>query len=345
MRKRFSKFLGLSILVISVAGGGLWLDYRNFLSTPLNLTDDTYVVQVPPGGNLGRLATQLATDGIIDSRRYLLWHAQLTGDAHSIKTGEYALNKTMTPVDLIDIIRQGKVIQYSFTVIEGWTFREMIDALKTHPQIHNTVLDQSAEEIMAALGLSGIHPEGRFLPDTYFFPANTHDIDFLGRAYRSMATLLEALWEDRDIGLAIKTPYEALIMASIVEKETGLASERNTIAGVFNRRLLKGMRLQTDPTVIYGMGERYDGNIRRRDLRTDTPYNTYRRHGLPPTPIALPSAAAIEATLHPEEGDELYFVSRGDGSHYFSSNLAEHNEAVIKYQLRGRRKNFSSHQN
>jgi UPF0755 protein len=204
-------------------------------------------------------------------------------------------------------------------------------------------LDKSLDEIMTALGHTGQHPEGRFMPDTYLFPKNTRDVDFLQRAYASMKNYLDQAWPQRGVGLAVKTPYEALILASIVEKETGLASERKAIAGVFNRRLLKRMRLQTDPTVIYGMGEKFDGNIRRRDLLRDNPYNTYRRFGLPPTPIALPGREAIDAVLHPQEDDTLYFVSKGDGSHHFSKTLKEHNQAVIKYQLNGRKKSFSSY--
>lgn len=343
MRIIIYKFIGIIVLVTSLSVGWVVMEYQNFLRTPLNLKQDKYVVEVPQGGNLGRLENKLYADGVISSHRYLMWYARLSGNADSIKVGEYALNSTMTPVDLIEIINQGKVIQYSLTVVEGWTFKQLIEALKTHPQIRNTILDKSGSEIMTAVGLYGVHPEGQFLPDTYLFPNNSSDVDFLRRANNSLHQFLNSSWENRGVGLAVKTPYEVLTLASIVEKETGLASERKAIAGVFNRRLLRRMRLQTDPTVIYGMGDRFDGNIRRRDLKRDTPYNTYRRFGLPPTPIALPGRKAIEAVLHPEEGDTLYFVSRGDGSHSFSSTLKQHNEAVIKYQLKGRRKTFSSY--
>ena len=196
---------------------------------------------------------------------------------------------------------------------------------------------------MERLGHAGEHPEGRFLPDTYHFPKNLTDVAFLKRAYDAMTQTLAREWEGRAVGLPLKTPYEALILASIVEKETGLASERQAIAGVFVRRLNKGMRLQTDPTVIYGMGDRYKGNIRKSDLQEDTPYNTYRRFGLPPTPIAMPGRDAIHATLHPDDSKNIYFVSRGDGSHHFSATLEEHNNAVIKYQLKGRKRPFSSY--
>jgi len=342
MRNLAYKIIVVTILAIVLAAGWLSVDYLSFLKTPLSISTDKYIMDVPQGGNLGRLARKLSKEGIISSRRYLVWYAYLTGNANNIKMGEYELTKDMTPVTLMAVLNQGKVIQYSFTIVDGWTFKQMIAALKTHPQIRNTVLDKTPDEIMRSLGLADMHPEGRFLPDTYFFPNNTTDIEFLKRAYKAMDKLLSSAWPQRKLGLAVKTPYQALILASIVEKETALASERKEIAGVFNRRLLRHIRLQTDPTVIYGLGEKFDGNLRRRDLMADTPYNTYRHYGLPPTPIALPGKESIEAVLHPDEGDKLYFVSRGDGSHYFSSNLKEHNEAVIKYQLKGRRKKFSS---
>jgi UPF0755 protein len=196
---------------------------------------------------------------------------------------------------------------------------------------------------MVKLELAGTHYEGQFLPDTYHFPKNLTDVEFLKRAYSAMQTVLKEEWDNRAVGLSYKNSYEALIMASIIEKETGQASEREQISGVFVRRLEKRMRLQTDPTVIYGMGDKYKGNIRKRDLLRDTPYNTYRRHGLPPTPIALPGRDAIHAALHPAESDALYFVARGDGSHQFSATLKEHNNAVIKYQLKGRVRSFSSY--
>lgn len=345
MKKLLYKIVALALVVGSILVAWLWMDYQAFLDAPLSIEQENHIVEVPQGGNLGRLASRLSRDNIISSRRYFVWHARLSGKADHIKTGEYSLSSKMTPRDLLEALNQGKVIQYSITIVEGWTFSQLVDVLKQHPQIVKTTLDKTQQEIMQALGLDGMHPEGRFLPDTYLFPKNTTDVDFLRRAYTSMESVLNEAWENRGIGLAVKTPYEALILASIVEKETGLASERGEIAGVFNRRLLKRMRLQTDPTVIYGMGEKFDGNIRRRDLKKDNPYNTYRRFGLPPTPIALPGREAITAVLHPKEGDTLYFVSRGDGSHYFSSTLKEHNEAVIKYQLKGRRKSFSSYPN
>lgn len=337
------KSVGLFLLVASLLIGWLWMDYQAFLEMPLNISEEQQIIEVPPGGTLSHLALRLEKQGIISSRRYLVWYARLNGKADDIKVGEYRLTGNMNPVQLIDDLNAGKVVQYSLTIVEGWTFQQMLAEIKSHPRLEKTLTGKSASEIMQILGYTDIHPEGRFMPDTYHFPKGTRDIDFLRRAYQGMQSFLAEQWPERSIGLAVKTPDEALVLASIVEKETGLASERKAIAGVFNRRLLKRIRLQSDPTVIYGMGEKYDGNIRRRDLKRDTPYNTYRRFGLPPTPIALPGREAILAVLHPEEGDALYFVSRGDGSHHFSNTLEEHNEAVIKYQLKGRRKPFSSY--
>ena len=219
----------------------------------------------------------------------------------------------------------------------------MLDAINKHPQIKHTIGKLSKQEIMIKLELAGIHHEGQFLPDTYHFPKQLTDIEFLKRAHSSLQSVLNEEWANRATGLLYENSYEALIMASIVEKETGQASERKQIAGVFIRRLEKRMRLQSDPTVIYGMGDKYKGNIRKQDLLRDTPYNTYRRRGLPPTPIALPGRDAIHAALHPTEGNALYFVSRGDGRHQFSATLKEHNNAVIKYQLKGRARSFSSY--
>jgi UPF0755 protein len=239
----------------------------------------------------------------------------------------------MTPESLLRKLAGGEVIQHAITLIEGQTFREMLALIAANDKIVHTLDGASAGEIMARLGHEGENPEGRFLPDTYHFPQGTTDLAFLQRAYNAMERLLAGEWAARARGLPLNTPYEALTLASIVEKETGLAEERPAIAGVFIRRLLKGMRLQTDPTVIYGLGERFDGDLRAGDLRTDTPYNTYTREGLPPTPIAMPGAASIHAVLHPDKGDTLYFVANGNGGHYFSRTLKEHESAVQKFQL------------
>lgn len=345
MRKLFFKTTAILILIGTLGTGWFWMDYQNYMASPLNIPENGFRYELKSGMNLTRLVKQLSEEGVILKPRYILWFARLTGKANHIQVGEYELNKGDTAKDFINKLLEGKVVQYALTIVEGWNFKQLMDAVHHHPSLSHTLKGKTDKEIMLAIGYPDMHPEGRFLPDTYHFPNALTDVEFLKRAYQSMEQYLNKEWQQREMGLAVKTPYEALILASIVEKETGLASEREAIAGVFMRRLFKGMRLQTDPTVIYGMGERYKGNIRRSDLKQDTPYNTYRRSGLTPTPIAMPGRDAIRATLHPKEGDELYFVSRGDGSHHFSSTLEEHNEAVIKYQLKGRKRSFSSYKN
>lgn len=340
--KKLTRLFTYSLVLAALAGGWLWLDVQSFLDTPMNVPQEGVRIEVEQGSHLTRIARQLAEQDIITHPQYLRWYARFTRQADRIHIGEYELMPGMTPRDFLHQLVEGKVIQYSITIVEGWTFVQLLEAVHAHNSLVHQLEGLDTQTIMARLGYPDVHPEGQFMPDTYFFPRGLSDVAFLQRAYRAMQDFLEREWPQRDVGLPIKTPYEALILASIVEKETGLTSERRTIAGVFTRRLLKGMRLQTDPTVIYGMGESYQGNIRRRDLQTATPYNTYLIQGLPPTPIAMPGRDSIRATLHPEEGDALYFVSMGDGSHYFSSTLEEHNEAVIKYQLKGRKRPFSS---
>jgi UPF0755 protein len=259
--------------------------------------------------------------------------ARIDGSAARIQAGEYLLPTGMAPPGLMRMLVRGEVVQHSLTIIEGWTFQQMMSAIQSHPMLKRTLADASGPGVMAVMAEAGLEPEGWFYPDTYRFPRDTTDVEFLRRAFRNMQQRLELEWEARAEGLPLKTPYEALILASLIERETAVPAERTRIAGVFIRRLQKGMRLQTDPTVIYGMGDAYQGKIRWRDLRADTPYNTYTRHGLPPTPIAMPSGASIRAALNPADGNELYFVSRGDGSHQFSATLQEHNAAVRRYQL------------
>ena len=306
--------------------------YKDFLNSGLQLPNGELHFPVGPGTSLNQLAYELEKRGVIEHPRFLILLGRELDMARRLQAGEYTLQQGMTPRALLELLVRGKVIQYQLTLIEGQTFREMVQRIQAHPVIDVTLAAHTDAEIMTRLGYPGIHPEGRFLPDTYRFPRGTTDLQFLERAYHAMSKLLEAEWEARAAELPLATQDEALVLASIIEKETGVAAERPAIAGVFIRRLRKNMRLQTDPTVIYGLGEKFDGNLRLRDLRTDTPYNTYTRHGLPPTPIAMPGADAIHAALHPEEGSSLYFVSKGDGSHYFSSTLEEHNLAVDKYQ-------------
>jgi len=333
----------LSLLVLAALAAWLWYDMDNYLHTPLQVSPEGYVLEVPMGSHLTRILHELNQARILTKPVYLKIYARWHGLGDKIHVGEYQLTAEMTPAQLLKELHEGKVIQYSITIVEGWTFAQLIDHIKSNPYLKHTLSEYTPQAIMTALGDADMQPEGRFMADTYFYPRGLSDVDFLKRSYDAMATYLAQKWPERDVGLPVKTPYEALILASIVEKETGLAEERAMIAGVFSRRLQKRMRLQSDPTVIYGMGEQYQGNIRRRDLNADNPYNTYQRFGLPPTPIALPGRDAIDAVLHPQEGDALYFVSKGDGSHYFSATLEEHNEAVIRYQLKGRKKPFSSY--
>jgi len=342
MRKRFIKLSTVLLLIAAVAVTWIWFDVNQYLDEPLPV-EQTQAYEIKPGANFVRVVNELKLAGLISQSRYLRWYGRLTGKARQIKAGEYEIPVGLTPRQLLDMMVIGKVRQYALTLVEGWNFRQVMDAVHSHPSLEHTLQGLNDTAIMTQLGYADEHPEGRFLPDTYHFPKGLSDVAFLQRAYDAMAQTLAQEWEERAAGLPLRSPYEALILASIVEKETGLASERQAIAGVFVRRLERGMRLQTDPTVIYGMGERYDGNIRRQDLLEDTPYNTYRRAGLPPTPIAMPGREALHATMHPDESQNIYFVSRGDGSHHFSATLEEHNNAVIKYQLKGRKKPFSSY--
>ncbi len=320
------------VVVVIVA-----MDFRKFYTTPLALpAGENSYYEVKPGANIGQVANSLYKSGFISNPYYFVVLARWQGTQNQIKAGEYEITEGITPLQFLEKIVSGKVLQYSLTIIEGVTFRQALATIHANENLEHYLKGKSDAEIMAKLGWPQQHPEGRFFPDTYFFTRGMSDIDILKRSYRMMQSYLENAWQKRQKGLPLKSSYEALILASIVEKETGLRHEQPQIAGVFIRRLQQKMRLQTDPTVIYGMGERYDGNIRRRDLVEYTPYNTYRIPALPPTPIALPGGAAIDAVMHPQDGKTLYFVSKGDGSHYFSETLEEHNRAVAKYQLKKR---------
>jgi len=323
------------ILAGSLVLGGLWIDYRTFQETPLALPQGGLVYRLPSGGNAASLGRDLAIRGVLRSPRYLWLLAWERAAATHLQAGEYHIPLGATPKQLLDLLTSGRVIQHPITLVEGWTFAQTRQALATVEWIHHTLEGISSTEIMARLGRSGIPPEGRFLPDTYRFPRGTTDLDILGRALQAMDRFLATAWAGRAPEIPLETLDQALTLASIVEKETALATERPQIAGVFMRRLRLGMRLQTDPTVIYGLGETFDGNLRRVDLQRDNPYNTYVHRGLPPTPIALPGRAAIRATLHPAVSDALYFVARGDGGHSFSATLEAHNQAVRRYQLNG----------
>lgn len=318
-----------------VGGRFFWQDYQRFLTTPLEIKGDAQVLDVPRGTGLRALAHQLHQDGLLSNKHYFIALAYGREQANALKAGEYAVVSGMTPPELLDVLVAGRSIQYAVTLIEGRTFRDARAAMEKQPALVSKLQGLSETDILAALELDIEHPEGWFFPDTYFFRRGTTDIDLLRRAHARMREVLEQEWAERDPDLPLATPYEALILASVIEKETGLGSERPQISGVFVRRLRLGMRLQTDPTVIYGLGTAFDGDLTRAHLRADSPYNTYTRAGLPPTPIALPGRAAIQAALHPQPGESLYFVARGDGSHYFSASLDEHNCAVQRFQRGG----------
>ncbi len=328
------RLIGLLILILALVAGWYWMEYQNFLKTPLHLPEKGKVIQVERGTNLRQLARRLEQQGVLSHADLLYWHARWHELANRIRAGEYLIPAGTTPPALLQILISGKPVEYRLTLLEGWNYRQVMAAIERDPVLEKTLTGKSPEEIMAAIGHPGEHPEGRFFPDTYSYPRGTTDVGLLKRAYARMQKVLAEAWARHAPDIAVKTPYEALILASIVEKETGAPEERAMIAGVFERRLKAGMKLQTDPTVIYGMGERYQGNIRRSDLREDTPYNTYVHQGLPPTPICMPGRDAIEAVLHPADGRALYFVAKGDGTHVFSDNLKAHNAAVRKYQLK-----------
>ena len=291
------------------------------------------VFLIRSGSNIKSIAQELALQKIIDDPWLFILLAKVKGLETRVRAGEYRIEPGISADELLQKFAKGNAVQYSFTIIEGWSFRQMLAALADNQIIEHKLTDKSDDEIMQLLGLPNQHPEGMFFPDTYRFPKGTSDVGFLKRAYQVMQKHLQREWENRAVELPLKSSYEALILASIVEKETGAEFERPLIAGVFIERLKRNMRLQTDPTIIYGLGEKFDGNIRSRDLKKDTPYNTYLHAGLTPTPIALPGLDAIHAALHPAPTEALYFVSKGDGTHQFSATLEEHNAAVRRYQL------------
>lgn len=340
---RAARIAALIIAVlIAVAGLGV-LRFQSFLSQPLALPDEGIAFAIPPGRSFGQISNDLAALGVIDQPDLLRWYGRLSGKAGAVQAGEYIIEAGLTPSSLVDMFVSGNVRLYSFTIVEGWTYRELLAALVQSDNIVSTQTYEDWPALLESLGSDRDHPEGLFLPETYHFPNGSDDVEILRQAYVLMQQTLAAEWENRATGLPLKDPYEALILASIVEKETALAAERPRISGVFVRRLQEGMRLQTDPTVIYGIGPEFNGNLTRRDLRTDTPYNTYTRSGLPPTPIALPGQAAINAAVQPAAGSELYFVATGlaDGSHKFSDTKEQHDAAVQEYlrRLRAARDN------
>lgn len=330
------RWLTIGLLLVLLGGGLLGYavyDYRRFLDTPLAVPATGVEFTIATGESIRTIAYRLQEQGVLRSSLYWQGYARLEGLAHRIKAGEYLLKPDTTPRTLLEQFVAGRVIQYPLTIVEGWTFHQLLQAIAGHPKLKQTLTGLDDAAIMARLGYPQQHPEGRFFPDTYYFPANTSDVEFLKRAYVTLERRLQEAWEQRAPDLPLKSPYEALILASLIEKETGKPEERREIAGVFIRRLQRGMLLQTDPSVIYGLGDHFDGNLRRQDMRADTPYNTYIRPGLPPTPIALPGEASIEAAVRPAQGDSLYFVATGAGGHVFSRTIGEHNQKVRQYQF------------
>jgi len=323
------KILGL-IFIISSA---LAVDFYFFLNQPLGVDEEQYY-NFAPGSSVSSLARDLEKKQIISNRMYFSVWARVTGNARLLKAGEYQLNKDMTVLDLFGLMKKGKVRLYSLTIVEGITFKQMMQQVNASPNLKHNLKLLNNEQIMQALGHAGEHPEGRFFPDTYLFHKDMSDVDLLRQAYQQQKKRLQSSWESRETGLPLNSAYEALTLASIVEKESAIAQERKQIAGVFINRLRKGMRLQTDPTVIYGIGDDYNGDIRFKDLRKDTPYNTYTRKGLPPTPIAMPGQGSLDAVSHPDSTEYIYFVAMSDssGRHIFSKTLKEHEHAVDVHQ-------------
>ncbi len=337
----FFKALRLAFYFLFLVGIlGAYLVYLQAINKPLN--NRAEVLNVPSGVGIAWLSAQLEKQGVIENRYIFRAFTLLNYSDASIKAGEYNLVDVNSMADLVEKLVEGRVIQYAITLVEGKTFKEYKAFLVDQKGLRDEIVELEDSELMRLLGAPGKHPEGQFAPQTYFYTKGDSDFDLLKQAYTRQQVILNEAWEARAEDVQVKSAYELLILASIIEKETGVPSERPEISGVFNNRLKIGMKLQTDPTVIYGMGDTYDGNIRRKDLVTDTEYNTYTRFGLPPTPIAMPGEAAIRAAANPQTTRALYFVGKGDGTHQFSTNLKDHNEAVIKYQLGGKRKSFSS---
>lgn len=327
--------IGLSLLfILSVSLSLIWwfLGYVDqYINQPINTLDSMTKIEVKAGDTLTGIANNLENLQLIKNAKLFIYYAKYK-NLTNIKTGEYSLVDNKTYADLLKDLNSGSVIFYQVTLLEGWTFRQALEHLHKQPKLRKLLKGLPIEAISARFNINKIHPEGLFFPDTYRYVANNSDVDILKKSRKKLIEVLEIEWNKRSPNLPFKNSYEALILASIIEKETGYANERDEISGVFVRRLQKKMRLQTDPTVIYGIGEEFDGNLTRKHLREETPYNTYRINGLPPTPIALASQASIKAALNPKPGTSLYFVANGNGKSVFSDTLKEHNKAVDLYQ-------------
>lgn len=331
MRLLIKTLLAILLLLAVAAGSLLWWAGR-----PLPLSSSPLDFRISSGSSLRSAITQMREAGIDVNPTLLALLARLNRSDTAIKAGSYAVSEGITPRRLLNKLLKGKVTQGDLTLVEGWTFRQWRARLDKHPDLVHETLELSEAQIIERLGLDVRSLEGQLFPDTYLFDKQSSDLELLARAHRAMQRKLDAEWENRAPGLPYKTPGEALTMASIIEKETGREADRQLVATVFVNRLRLGMLLQTDPTVIYGLGDKFDGNLRKRDLQTDTPYNTYLRPGLPPTPISMPGQASLHAALNPAPGDVVYFVARGDGSSEFSRTLEDHNRAVNKFQRGGK---------
>lgn len=328
---RIIRELLLWLLFLLIILAGLFAYYAH---SPIPLERTPFEFSLKQGSSLKSAASQIGKAGGLNNQWLFVMLGRTMGKAAQIKPGNYQLEREVTPLQLLSIISKGQIAQSSLTIIEGTTFRQLRAMLNAEPTLRHDSASLSDEEILKRIGASETVAEGLFFPDTYNYASGSSDLIVLKRSYQLMQRVLREHWEARDSGLPFETPYQALILASIVEKETGQPSDRPMVASVFVNRLRKNMRLQTDPTVIYGIGEKFDGNLRKNDLLRDSPYNTYTRSGLTPTPIALPGAASIRAVMHPAESKALYFVARGDGSSQFSDNLIDHNNAVNRYQLK-----------
>lgn len=334
-------FITIWLAIIGVVSGAAWVTWQNFIHEPISEKPDAIVFEVPKGANAKQIANLLYQQGYLPKPQLFVWYLRYQEKHHLLKAGEFAIQPNLTVDELVDILINGETVSYEATIIAGHTFKQTLQQLQSLPKLKKELdIDdisalQEAFEIKRAINKKYPYAnlEGQFLPETYYYHAGDSDKMLLLRAHQALLAVLDKAWQNRQKKLPFKSAEEALILASIVEKETGYAPERAEIAGVFVNRLRRGMRLQTDPTVIYGIGQSYDGNIRKRDLNTKTAYNTYQMSGLPPTPIANPSREAIEATLQPNKTKALYFVAKGGGQHEFSTNLQAHNRAVRKYIL------------
>lgn len=326
--KFLRRLLLLIVLAAAALAGGAWW----WLNQPLALSADSIEVSIEPRTSVRDVVQAWIQAGVKADATFLYEWFRWSGQARKIRAGSYEIGRGTTPRQLLDKMVRGDEVLSTVRLIDGWTFRQFRAELARAPNLKQTTASLSEAQLMAAIGSPGLPAEGRFYPDTYAFSKGASDLAVLKRAHRSMQRQLETAWAERSADTPLRNPADLLTLASIVEKETGVASDRGKVAGVFVNRLRLGMPLQTDPTVIYGLGERFDGNLRKRDLQTDTPYNTYTRNGLPPTPIAMPGRASLLAAVRPDPTRALYFVSRGDGSSHFSDNLADHNRAVNQYQ-------------